>query len=86
MHVRIAWEILSHQKKENPDKTGTTPSSLANKSAEIHRPPTHLFPAGVIPRPHELSAAFPGGLPGRPPYEGPIPSSLFTGPSSHIGT
>lgn len=26
MHVRIAWEILHHQKKENPEKTSTTPN------------------------------------------------------------
>lgn len=33
MHVRIAWEILHHQKKENPDKTSTTPNLTKSVSA-----------------------------------------------------
>lgn len=33
MHVRIAWEILHHQKKENPDKTSTTPNLTKSASA-----------------------------------------------------
>lgn len=86
MHVRIAWEILHHQKKENPEKTATIPN-LCSKAAELPPRPSHMFPsAGVMPRPHELSASFPGGLSGRPPYEtGPIPAGFLAGPPSHIG-
>lgn len=86
MHVRIAWEILHHQKKENPEKTATIPN-LCSKAAELPPRPSHMFPsAGVLPRPHELAASFPGGLSGRPPYEtGPIPAGFLTGPPSHIG-
>lgn len=85
MHVRIAWEILQHQKKENPEKTG--PSSLNVKPSDMHRPPSHIFPsASVLSRPHELAPTFPAGLPGRPAYEaGPLPASFLTGPTSHLG-
>lgn len=86
MHVRIAWEILHHQKKENPEKTATIPN-LCSKAAELPPRPSHMFPsAGVMPRPHELSASFPAGLTARPPYEtGPIPAGFLAGPPSHIG-
>lgn len=86
MHVRIAWEILHHQKKDNPDKTGSV--SISNKPSEMHRPPSHIFPAGgIIPRPHELQSSFPAGMPGRPPYDtSPIPSSFLTAATGHLGT
>lgn len=86
MHVRIAWEIFQHQKKENPEKTGTP--SLNVKPSDMHRPPSHIFSSAtsVLSRPHELSSTFPAGLPGRPPYEaGPLPASFLTGPTSHLG-
>lgn len=35
MHVRIAWEILHHQKKENPDKTSTTPNLTKSASVAV---------------------------------------------------
>lgn len=80
MHVRIAWEILSNQKKENPEKT----DRLTVKTSEIHRLQSHAYPTAGYPRPPELSS-FPTGLPGRPSYDGSLPPGLFTGPSSHIG-
>lgn len=85
MHVRIAWEILHHQKKDNPEKTAT--AGMTAKPTEMHRPPSHIYPSGsVLPRPHEMPSTFPGGMPGRPPYEaGPMPSSFLTGPTSHLG-
>lgn len=85
MHVRIAWEILSHQKKENSDKSGT--STLSLKPSDMHRPPSHIFPsANVLPRPHELSSTFPAGLPGRPAYEASqLAAGFLAGPTSHLG-
>lgn len=86
MHVRIAWEILHHQKKENPEKTGATPSLNAKSTPDLHRPPSHMFPSGVMPRPHELGGAMPGAFPGRTGYEtAQIPSGFLAGPTSHIG-
>lgn len=35
MHVRIAWEILHHQKKENPEKTSTTPNLTKSASVAV---------------------------------------------------
>lgn len=86
MHVRIAWEILHHQKKENPEKTANIPN-LCSKAAELPPRPSHMFPsAGVLQRPHELSASFPAALSARPPYEtGQIPAGFLAGPPSHIG-
>lgn len=85
MHVRIAWEILHHQKKDNPEKTASV--SIGTKPTEMHRPPSHIFPTGgVLQRPHELQSTFPAGMPGRPPYEtSPMPSSFLAGPTSHLG-
>ncbi|XP_031629272.1 autism susceptibility gene 2 protein homolog isoform X3 [Contarinia nasturtii] len=88
MHVRIAWEILHHQKKENPDKTSTTPNlaKAAATPSEMHRPPSHIFSsANVLQRPPEMSTTFPPGLP-RPYDTGSIPSGfLAAGPTSHLG-
>lgn len=88
MHVRIAWEILHHQKKENPEKTSTTPNlaKTATTPTDMHRPPSHIFSsAGVLPRPPELSTTFPPGLP-RPYDTASIPSGfLAAGPTSHLG-
>lgn len=87
MHVRIAWEILHHQKKENPEKTTSTPNlTKTTVASDIHRPPSHIFPSSsVLPRPPELSASFPQGLPR--PYDAPgIPSGFLTGPTSHLGS
>lgn len=86
MHVRIAWEILHHQKTDKPEKAAAA-ASIAPKPTEMHRPPSHIFPSGaVMPRPHELQPSFPGGMPGRPPYEtSQMPSSFLAGPTSHLG-
>lgn len=88
MHVRIAWEILHHQKKENPEKTTNTPNHTKTPAptSDMHRPPSHIFPsAGVLPpRPPELSATFPPGLP-RPYDTSAIPSGFLAGPTSHLG-
>ncbi|XP_055297379.1 autism susceptibility gene 2 protein homolog isoform X11 [Sitodiplosis mosellana] len=84
MHVRIAWEILHHQKKENPEKTSNAPSLAKTTAAptEMHRPPSHIFPsASVLQRPPELSNTFPPGLPARP-YD---TSGFLGGPTSHLG-
>lgn len=90
MHVRIAWEILHHQKKENPEKSATAPNftktvTAAAATPDLHRPPSHIFPSStVLQRPPELSNSFPPGLPR--PYETPgIPSGFLTGPASHLG-
>lgn len=64
MHVRIAWEILHHQKKENPEKTSTTPNltktataaaaaaavaaATAPSPVDMHRPPSHIFPSSSV--------------------------------------
>lgn len=89
MHVRIAWEILHHQKKENPEKTSTAPNltKAAAAPADMHRPPSHIFPssASVLPRPPELSTTFPPGLQGRPYDPASIPSGFLAGPTSHLG-
>lgn len=89
MHVRIAWEILHHQKKENPEKTSTAPNLAKTTAAaptDMHRPPSHIFPsASVLPRPPELSTTFPQGLPGRPYDTSSIPSGFLAGPTSHLG-
>lgn len=90
MHVRIAWEILHHQKKENPEKTASAPNftktvAAAAATPDLHRPPSHIFASSnVLQRPPELSNSFPPGLPR--PYETPgIPSGFLTGPASHLG-
>lgn len=88
MHVRIAWEILHHQKKENPEKTSAAPNltKTAAAPADMHRPPSHIFPpSGVLARPPELSATFPPGMPARPYETAGIPSGFLTGPTSHLG-
>lgn len=92
MHVRIAWEILHHQKKENPEKTSTAPSlakttvAAVTAPTDMHRPPSHIFPsASVLPRPPELSTTFPPGLPARPYDATSIPSGFLAGPTSHLG-
>lgn len=89
MHVRIAWEILHHQKKENPEKTSTAPNLTKTASApqnDMHRPPSHIFPSqSVLPRPPELSTTFPPGLPARPYETAGIPSGFLAGPTSHLG-
>lgn len=89
MHVRIAWEILHHQKKENPEKTSAAPN-LTQKTAapptDMHRPPSHIFPnSSVLPRPPELATTFPPGLPTRPYDPTSIPSGFLAGPTSHLG-
>lgn len=89
MHVRIAWEILHHQKKENPEKTSTTPNltkAVSNAQTDMHRPPSHIFSSSsVLPRPPELSTTFPPGLQGRPYDAASIPSGFLGGPTSHLG-
>lgn len=88
MHVRIAWEILHHQKKENPEKTSTAPNltKAAPAPTEMHRPPSHIFPSSnVLPRPPELSTNFPPGLPTRSYDPASIPSGFLGGPPSHLG-
>lgn len=87
MHVRIAWEIMHHQKKENPEKTSTAPNltKTTPAPAEMQRPPSHIFPgSNVLQRPPELSTTFPPGLPTR--YDpGSIPAGFLAGPTSHLG-
>lgn len=88
MHVRIAWEILHHQKKENPEKTSAAPNltKTAATPTEMHRPPSHIFPSSsVLQRPPELSANFPPGLQARPYDPNSIPSGFLAGPTSHLG-
>lgn len=89
MHVRIAWEILHHQKKENPEKTSATPNltkAVTTAQSDMHRPPSHIFPSSsVLPRPPELSTTFPPGLQGRPYDAASIPSGFLAGPTSHLG-
>lgn len=90
MHVRIAWEILHHQKKENPEKSASTPNftktvTAAASTPDLHRPPSHIFQSStVLQRPPELSTSFPQGLP-RPYETSGIPSGFLTGPASHLG-
>ena len=87
MHVRIAWEILHHQKKENPEKSSAAPGIAQKSSTDMHRPPSHIFPSSsVLPRPHEMPSSFPQGMQGRPAYDpNTMPSSFLTGPTSHLG-
>lgn len=87
MHVRIAWEILHHQKKENPEKTSAAPNlTKAAPPTDMHRPPSHIFQtSNVLPRPPELSTTFPPGLQGRPYDPTSIPSGFLAGPTSHLG-
>lgn len=88
MHVRIAWEILHHQKKENPEKTSTTPNlaKAATTPTDMHRPPSHIFPSSnVLQRPPELSTSYPAGLPARSYDPASIPSGFLAGPTSHLG-
>lgn len=88
MHVRIAWEILHHQKKENPDKTSTTPNlpKTATTPTDMHRPPSHIYPpSSVLPRPPDMSTNFPPGMPARPYDTGSIPPGYLAGPTSHLG-
>lgn len=87
MHVRIAWEILHHQKKENPDKNTTIPSlSKPASTPEMHRPPSHIFPSSsVISRPPELTSAFPANLPRQYEANSIAAAGYLTGPTSHLG-
>lgn len=89
MHVRIAWEIMHHQKKDNPEKSTNVPnlSKPANAASEsLHRPPSHIFPpSSVISRPPDLSASFPPNLP-RQFDTASIPTAGFlAGATSHLG-
>lgn len=84
MHVRIAWEIYSHQTKQNPEKVNPL------KATEILRSPSHLHtpPTGNLLRAHEMvSGPYPGPqmMGGRNIYDATIPSPFLTS-SSHLGT
>lgn len=88
MHVRIAWEIYHHQKKDNPDKSTNVPNlSKPNTASDsLHRPPSHIFPpSSVISRPPDLPTSFPPSLPR--PFDGAsMPASGYlAGPTSHLG-
>lgn len=87
MHVRIAWEILNHQKKENPEKTVNAPNLSTPKTAASEmRPPSHIFSsANMIPRPHELPTGFPASLAGRQFEAAQLPPGFLAGPTSHLG-
>lgn len=79
MHVRVAWEIYHHQQK-----SGEAKGSIAAKTADLLRPPTHLFSPNVhsTSRPHELP--FPPSLSRPTGFEQPShPGSLFA-PTSHL--
>lgn len=88
MHVRIAWEIYHHQKKDNPEKTTNVPSlSKPNTASEsLHRPPSHIYPpSSVISRPPDLPTSFPPSLP-RPFEAGSMPATGYlAGATSHLG-
>lgn len=85
MHVRIAWEIYSHQTKQNPDKTNPL------KATEVLRNPSHLHSpasAGGLLRAHEM---MPGSyapqhlaMAGRNLFDSTM-SSQFLSSSSHLG-
>ncbi|XP_072394312.1 uncharacterized protein [Diabrotica undecimpunctata] len=89
MHVRVAWEIYHHQQKSGEAKGSLASATAAAKSsADMLRPPTHLFSPSVHSRPpHELSP-FPMSLSShRPPgFDQPHhPGSLFSSPAGHLG-
>lgn len=86
MHVRIAWEIYTHQSKQNSDRSNQM------KTVEMLRNPTHLHHSAAtssllsrseIPLPGAYHAA--GSiLAGRNMFEAGIPSP-YLNPSSHLG-
>lgn len=89
MHVRVAWEIYHHQQKSGEAKGSLASATAAAKtSADLLRPPTHLFSPSVHARPpHELSPFQMSLANHRPPgFDQPHhPGSLFTSPAGHLG-
>lgn len=86
MHVRIAWEIYTHQSKQNSDRSNQM------KTVEMLRNPTHLHHSAAsssllsrselpLPGPYHSSGSL---LAGRSMFEAGIPSPYLT-PSSHLG-
>lgn len=87
MHVRIAWEILHHQKKDNPDKTSSIPnlSKPSTVSESLHRPPSHIFPpSSVMSRPPDLASSFPSNL-SRQFETATHPAAGYLAGASHLG-
>lgn len=80
MHVRIAWEIYSHQTKQNPEKTNPI------KATDVLRNPSHLHsPAsGNLIRTHEMIPGSYGPPYGRNLFDSSI-HPTFLGSSSHLG-
>lgn len=84
MHVRIAWEIYSHQAKQNPEKTNPL------KATEMLRNPSHLHSpasAGGLLRTHEMmpgSYAPPHLIAGRNIFDSAM-NQQFLSSSSHLG-
>lgn len=66
MHVRIAWEILHHQKKENPEKTSTTPNLTKTSSAAAAASASASVAAAAAAAHAAAAAATPSDL-HRPP-------------------
>lgn len=84
MHVRIAWEIYSHQSKQNPDRAGHI------KTSEMLRPPTHVHPpGGGMMRGHELVqgsyTSSSSVLSGRSMFDTATLPPSYLGTSSHMG-
>lgn len=85
MHVRIAWEIYTHQTKQNSDRTNQM------KTVEMLRNPTHIHHSAgssllgrselQLPGAYHSSGAI---MAGRNMFESGIPSP-YMNPSSHLG-
>ncbi|KAJ8928047.1 hypothetical protein NQ314_019417 [Rhamnusium bicolor] len=84
MHVRVAWEIYHHQQKSGEAKGSI---AAAKPSADLLRPPTHLFSPSVHSQrpPHELSPFPPSLASHRPSGKSPFGAGSTLSPFTRYG-